>query len=197
MIKKAFIAGITVPLILISFLIGLQDVMVTEANMIPIPWIKINSPFSSVIYQNTTVALEVVVGNQHITNPVTNITYILDSGPVKEIGNITKSPEYHFLDYPVADFSANTQLENLTPGNHSLTVFAAKQFGPGRGFKVDFVVIAPTLTSPTHSTSSNPNPAITTVSLLAISIAAMIEVAILSLVYFKRRNGKKPSYSYD
>jgi hypothetical protein len=88
-------------------------------------------------------------------------------------------------------------LENLTPGNHSLVVFAAKEFGPGRGFEVDFAVIAPSLTSPTHSTSSNPNPAITTVSLLAISIAAMIAVALLSLVYFKRRNRKKPSDSYD
>jgi hypothetical protein len=191
LVKKSFIAGILVSLILISSITGLQVVLVTDANMIPIPWIKINSPLSSVIYQNTTVVLEVVVGNQDITNPVTNITYILDSGPIKEIGNITKSPEYHFLDYPVADFSANTLLENLTPGNHSLTVFAAKQFGPGRGFEVDFAVIAPSLTSPTHRTSSNSNPAITTVSLLAISVAAMIAVALLSLVYLKRRNKNK------
>ena len=197
MIKKSYIAGIIVSLMLISLLTVLQAVMVTDANMIPIPWLKINSPLSSVIYPNSTVVLDVSVGNQLVSNPVTNITYILDSGPVKEIGNITKSPEYHFLNYPVADFSANALLENLAPGNHSLIVFAAKEFGPGRGFEVDFAVIAPSLISPTHSTSSNPNPAITAVSLLAISIVAMIAVALLSLVYFKRRNRKKPSDSHS
>jgi hypothetical protein len=59
MIKKSFIAGIIVSLILISLLTGLQAVMVAEANMIPIPTAEIYSPLPSTTYHNTTVMLDV------------------------------------------------------------------------------------------------------------------------------------------
>jgi hypothetical protein len=148
MIKKSFIAVVTILLLVTSILAAMQ-VEFAEANMVPISWIKINSPVSSTTYQNTTVPLEVYQGNNAIAHPLIQMTYSLDSGPTIEITNVTRSANYSFFDYKVADYTGRTALENLEPGNHSLVVYTVCEHTGGRTAKVEFAVANPPTSTPT------------------------------------------------
>ena len=147
LIKKS-IALFTILLLAISILSAVQGKF-AEANMIPISWIKINLRVSSTTYQNTTVSLEVYQGNNAIAHPLIQMTYSLDSGPTIEITNVTRSADYSFFDYKVADYTGRTALENLEPGNHSLVVYTVCEHTGGRTAKVEFAVANPPTSTPT------------------------------------------------
>jgi|WetSurMetagenome_2_1015567.scaffolds.fasta_scaffold35823_3 hypothetical protein len=207
MIKKSFIAGIIVSLILISLLTGLHVVMVADANMIPIPTAEIYSPLPSTIYHNTTVMLDVCLKNRVVSNPVTKITYSLDSGYTVEFANVTRSPEYQSFNYKAVDYRAITALENLKPGNHSLVVYVLSEYrSSGNPQEIDFTVantessISP-IPTPNHTSNLTPTTPYLppndrnaphldpTFYLLPIGIILAIIVAVI--VIYRRR--KKPS----
>lgn len=134
--KAVLVAAILVIIFLIQPLTQVEEV---NANPVPVSWLKINSPVSSMAYDSTSVLLEAVQGNQDVTNPVINMTYSLDHAPYKEV-NLTKSEEYHYIDYKVADFTGNVVLDNLTDGNHTITVYSYCKYDGGKSNTVEFFV---------------------------------------------------------
>jgi hypothetical protein len=146
-----------------------------------------------------------------VSNPVTKITYSLDSGYTVEFANVTRSSEYQSFNYKAVDYRAITALENLKPGNHSVVVYVLSEYrSGGNPPEIDFAVANPDSSispSPTPTQTSNPTPTTAylppndrnaphlepTFYLLPVSvIVAIIVIAII--IYRRGRLSSKRSF---
>jgi hypothetical protein len=128
------------------------------------------------------------------------ITYNLDGNTTGYNGyipntNITKTTA-HYLGGTYWVFSGNKLLTSIPNGVHNLTVYAQISKTQIASNPVRFSVNAPTPTpSPTiePAISASPIPSKNVFAsnrLAIISLAAIVAVALVSLVYFRRRKGK-------
>lgn len=159
--------------LLFSVVAGIAPVKVVRANPIgniPVPHIGISyPPYPPNRYENSTVNLQIYV-NMFIDSPQLNsISYSLDGGPVVHIENFKVSivtdfgPEKRFSK--VKFYEANTTLEDLSEGNHTIVAYAG-DMSTSRSFTVDshYVVTEIKVLSPTNQTYSSTVPLVFTVN---------------------------------
>jgi hypothetical protein len=153
---------------------GIEPVKIARANPIgniPVPYIGISlpPPQSIMKYVNSTVELEIYV-NMFIDSPeLKRISYSLDGGPVIHIENFKVSivtdfgPEKRFSK--VKFYEANTTLEDLSEGNHTIVVYAG-DMSTSRSFTVNshYVLTEINVLSPTNQTYSDTVPLVFTVN---------------------------------
>jgi hypothetical protein len=173
MIKKSFIATISILLLVVSILAEMQFEVV-DANPFSEPSISIESPkyCKAEIYRTTSIPIEVRV---YMTNTeFVDIFYSLDGG-----ANTTLS----IIRYETSSgYFGKGTLDNLTNGYHTLKAYSTDTQGNIISDSTTFL-----------SDSSMLNQTIFTAIVIAVVV---LSIALGSLVYLKKHR-KKPSEGYD
>lgn len=168
LIRKSFIALVTVLLLVISVLAEMQVAEVVEANPFSEPTISIESPkyYKAEIYQTTSIPIEVRV-YPHMTNTeFVDIFYSLDGG-----ANTTLS----IIRYETSSgYFGKGTLDNLTNGYHTLKAYSTDTQGN---------IISDSTTFLSDSSMLNQ----TTLTAIVIGVITL-SVALGSLVYFKKNH---------
>jgi hypothetical protein len=194
MIKKSFIATITILIILISLLVGLQAIEVAKAN--PAPYdssgtsnleVSIISPQNKT-YDTNNIEL---IANFGAFPGVWYISYSLDGGSYIEIA------PGHPLSHTLTE---TLSLSKLPKGSHSIEVKATAMGGPGGQVTacahVYFTVtktLEPQLPSPSPTPTSSPTANLTPTPtipefpswIIPLPFAVIVIIAGL-LVYFRK-----------
>jgi len=138
--KKTGLA-LTLTLVLLALSIsGRQTVEVAQAQFFGQPIIWTNSPSSTMVYTNTTIPLT-VYAIVHIDAP--DIEYFLynvdenQNATLTNLNNTRSGIHPHEEGY---EFYASSVLENLTEGNHTLTVYSQDAVGEWMSYSVEFMV---------------------------------------------------------
>jgi len=143
--KSALIAVLT----LIMTIASLHVVGLAEANYFPPPSIEIPSPISIRIYNESSVLLHVIVNAlPSESSRITHISYCLDGKANVTLTNLTrKDGEAYWTSTPGVivtgnAFGVKATLDNLSEGNHTLTVYShaadGKEMSKSRDFTVDY-----------------------------------------------------------
>ena len=165
---KRALAPSVVFVLLLSVVAGIDLVNLGRADPIlsvPLPHIGISYPPTQSIrkYVNSTVELEIYV-NLFIDSPqLKRISYSLDGGPVVDIEPFTINSVTYFGIYK--SYKANTTLENLSEGNHTIVAYAGGM-STSRTFTVNshYWITVINVLSPTNQTYSGPVPLVFTVN---------------------------------
>jgi hypothetical protein len=148
--KSALIAVLT----LIMTIASLHVVGLAEANYFPPPSIEIPSPISIRIYNESSVLLHVIVNAlPSESSRITHISYCLDGKANVTLTNLTrKDGEAYWTSTPGVivtgnAFGVKATLDNLSEGNHTLTVYShaadGKEMSKSRDFTVDYDYVPP------------------------------------------------------
>jgi hypothetical protein len=138
MVKKAVMAIIVITVFLFSLVDGLHVVEVAKANFFPGPALGIESPSPRVVYTNNSIPLRIVA---HVANPtpeIISITSSLDENSNLTLTNLNKTlrtPDH--IDG--SEFYAETVLENLVEGNHTLKAYSKDSSGGEMSASVEFI----------------------------------------------------------
>jgi hypothetical protein len=132
----------TITLILvISVLLmaGMQTGEVANANFFPGDTLYFSSP-SNKVYATTSIPLTITVLRKDPTPEVVSITYRLDENPnvTDTLTDLNKSLGSGLLDH--SEFWAETVLNNLPEGNHTLKAYSTDAIGEHMYASVDFVI---------------------------------------------------------
>jgi hypothetical protein len=180
----------------------LSSMSIVTANFIPTrPEIQINYPTPSynMDYQTNPVLLSFEVrippdAPSHFPE-VNNISYSLDGQSAIVVNEVEKSENVHWFSGICIMYSASVMLDNLAVGDHTVTVFCQDSIGRDLSKTVDFTVATPSDSNTlTQSTSASYGKVIGYPSdriIAAIEIGIfLLAVALVSLVYFKKRKEK-------
>jgi hypothetical protein len=122
-----------------SLVVGVQIIHVANANFFPGDAFFISSPTSTKVYTNTSIPLNIVASVANPTPEVVSITYSLDNNPNVTITNLNKT-----LRLPGhidgSQFSAESVLENLVEGNHTLKAYSLDASGVQMSASVEFII---------------------------------------------------------
>ncbi|MFB3889269.1 MAG: hypothetical protein ACE14S_07235 [Candidatus Bathyarchaeia archaeon] len=133
--KAAF--GSVAALLLIALVLTVQIVEVAEANFFPGPALVVNSPISGTVYTNTSIPLNVIAMVANPTPEIVSIMYCLDGDSNVTLTNLKKT-----LRLPGhidgSEFCAESVLENLTEGNHTLNIYSRDASGGAMSTSVKF-----------------------------------------------------------
>jgi hypothetical protein len=170
--KKQVLTTIIISALLFSGVAGLEIVRIARANPIgnvPVPYIGISyPPYLPNRYENTTVNLQIYANMFIDSPPLNSISYRLDGGPRVHIDNFTvkNTKNYFGIDkFDYKSYKANTTLENLSEGNHTIIAYAG-DMSTSRTFTVNshFAVTEINVLSPTNQTYANTVPLVFTVN---------------------------------
>jgi hypothetical protein len=166
MIKKSFIATISILLLVVSILAEMQFEVV-DANPFSEPSISIESPkyYKAEIYQTTSIPIEVRV-YPHMTNTeFVDVFYSLDGG-----ANTTLS----IIRYETSSgYFGKGTLDNLTNGYHSLKAYSTDTQGKVISANTTFLV---------NTKVGNDN----LIATLAIAFSAITISVVIAVVIHKR-----------
>jgi len=107
----------------------LQTVDFASANYSPPPSIEIYQPYSGAVYSSTSLTLNVRV-NVLPHEWVSSISYSIDDGKQVKLANITREENLWYWTETKGvlahgqGFSATATIDNLSEGNHKLTVYS-------------------------------------------------------------------------
>jgi hypothetical protein len=138
----------------VSTVASLQVSDLASANYFPPPSIEIGSPNSFRVYNDSFVRLYVRVNAlPDESNRILYIKYCLDGGANVTVTNLTRTNgEGYWTSTPGVIASGNafgveTSLDNLSEGNHTLTVYShaadGKEMSKSRDFTVDYDYVPP------------------------------------------------------
>ena len=170
---------------------------VGNANFLPPDYLSINSPISKKVYATTSIPLK-IIAYREVSNPeIVSITYRLDENPNVTLTDLQKSLGKRLLAQ--SRFWAETVLNNLSEGNHTLKAYSTDALGEHMDTFVDFVIdTSYTSPAPIASPSPSPDPTPTppegsSYSIPAFVIGPVIVIAagIGALLYFKKRKHEK------
>ena len=122
-----------------SLVAGAKIFQVANANFFPGDVFYISSPTSTTVYTNTSIPLTIVASVANPTPEVVSITYNLDNDPNVTITNLNKTlrPPGHIDG---SQFYAESVLENLVEGNHTLKAYSLDASGEQMSASVEFTV---------------------------------------------------------
>ena len=204
--------------LVISVVAPLQVVNLVSANYYPPPSIEIFSPIPAPdVHSTASVPLQVRVNVLTDEADITFIRYSLDEGANITLTNLTREDGLYYWTTTKGvfahgnAFSAESSLDNLAEGNHTLTVYSHaeddKEMSRTREFTVDYDYVPPQvppftlpngtsiqpLTPPTQT--ETPMPTTNTGSLqplensLPYIIIACVSVSLLAgILYFKKKS---------
>lgn len=136
--------------LLVSALVGVQAVTVAKANpwSIPVPSFQVLSPLplTSTTYHNESVPLSVMItvlksssSFLKISLPISCIRYSVDENPNVTIADLARR-EHMFFSGEGFIITADSVLQNLSEGNHSLRVYLCDAAGNAISASVKFAV---------------------------------------------------------
>lgn len=211
---------VLIAILMIMFLMTslMQIIDLADANYYPPPSIEIPSPVSAPrIYKETSIPLQVTVNIFADEPDIVAISYSLDGEANITLTDLTRTDgvSYWTTEKGVfiqgTAFRAESFLENLVEGKHTVTVYShdteGKEMSESREFTVDYDYLPPQSTSsastnhtatpaPTNSQTETATPTINTGSmqpsetsnpLLLIVIVAVVASAIATALYFSRK----------
>jgi|WetSurMetagenome_2_1015567.scaffolds.fasta_scaffold586161_2 hypothetical protein len=180
----------------------LSSMSIVNANFIPTrPEIQINYPTPSYTldYQTNPVLLSFEVkmppnAPSHFPE-VNNISYSLDGQSAIVVNEVEKSENVHWFSGICTMYSASVMLDNLAVGDHTVTVFCQDSVGRDLSKTVDFTVttllVSNTLNQNTPASYGKVFGYSSDRIIAAIEIGIfLLAVALVSLVYFKKRKEK-------
>ncbi len=216
--KRRNLALIAILTLAFSAIASFKVADLVTANYLPPPSIEISSPISIRIYNDSSVRLYVRVNALPDESArILYIKYCLDGGANVTLTNLTRTDgEGYWTSTPgvIASgnaFSVETSLDNLSEGNHTLTVYShaadGKEMSLTREFTVDYDYLPPqnpfglptnfpngtAALPPTADQTETPIPTTNTASLLPLEnplpyiIIACISVALLAAYYSFRK----------
>jgi hypothetical protein len=134
-----------------SLVLSLQAVDFASANYFPPPSIEIYQPYSGVVCSNSSVLLQVRV-NVLPHEWVTSISYSIDGGKQVRLSNLTREENLWYWTETKGvlangqGFSAAVTIDDLSEGNHTLTVYSranGEEMSQAITFTVDFDYVPP------------------------------------------------------
>ncbi len=173
---------------------GMQTGEVANANFLPPDYLAIHSPNSKEVYATTSIPLK-IIAYREVSNPeIVSIAYRLDKNPNVTLTDLHKSLGKRLLAQ--SQFWAETVLNNLSEGNHTLKAYSTDAHGEHMDTFVDFVIdtsyTSPDpIASPSPSTEPTPTPpegsSHSIPAIVVIGPVIPIAVGLGLLVYFKKR----------
>jgi hypothetical protein len=163
------------------------------ANFVPSdPEILLTSPAPSYIktYSGMSVALTFDLKEPQYTHhaEVNHIYYRLDGLPATEVNNIQKQDYQQWYSGYCTNYHADAALDNLAPGNHSITVYCQDSLGRNLSTTRTFTMSATSFNEATSSTVNNK----ATISIAIASVLMIAATASISFVYYKNKKRIKP-----
>jgi len=195
--KRTVLAITLILVICAPMIVGMLTVEVVNANFLPDDTLLISSPTSKEVYTSTSIPLRITVLREDPTPEIVSITYRLDKNRnvTDTLTDLDKSLGFGLLDY--SQFWAETVLNNLAEGNHTLKVYSTDADGEHMYASVDFVIDTSYTSpdpkdSPSPSTEPTPTPPEgSPYSIPAFVVGSVVAIAVglglLVLVYFKKR----------
>ncbi|MGD6807045.1 MAG: hypothetical protein ACQCN4_08815 [Candidatus Bathyarchaeia archaeon] len=219
--KLRNLALVAILTLVISTIASLEGANLVSANYFPPPSIEISSPISVRIYNDSTVRLYVRVNALPDESArILHIKYCLDGGANVTLTNLTRTDgEGYWTSTPgvIASgnaFSVETFLDNLSEGNHLLTVYShaadGKEMSRTIEFTVDYDYVPPqnpfglpsnfpngtAALPPTADQTGTPIPTTNTASMqplenpLPYIIIACVAVSLFAGVFYFRKKSR-------
>jgi hypothetical protein len=138
--KKTALAITLILAISVTLIAGKLTVEVANANFFPGDALSISSPISNKVYATTSIPLKIIALREDPTPEIVSITYRLDENPnvTDTLTDLNKSLGSGLLDH--SEFWAETVLNNLPEGNHTLKAYSTDAIGEHMYASVDFVI---------------------------------------------------------
>jgi hypothetical protein len=133
--KKAVLALILISTLLVSFSVRMQAVEVTKANFFIGPGIWIDSPTHHWVYTNTSVLLKVGATVHSDAPEIGCFLYCVDENSNLTLTNLNKTNTVDGYE-----FHAESVLENLAEGNHTLKVYSQDALGAEMSTSIEFTI---------------------------------------------------------
>jgi hypothetical protein len=179
--------------ICLVFIFAIFSIPMTAANFVPSdPEILLTSPAPWYIktYSGMSVALTFDLKEPQYAHhaEVNHIYYSLDGLPAIEVNDIQKHDYQEWYSGYCTNYHADAALDNLAPGNHSITVYCQDSLGRNLSTTRTFTMSA-------SSTNEVPSSTVTNKGIILIAIASVLVIAAtasISIVYYK---GKKENDS--
>jgi hypothetical protein len=156
------------------FLICLIGVVLQTSDALAQPPIEAYAPQLSIInppstpnrYENNSVILEVNVRLLEGSPKPSNFSYTLDGNQLNDLSNYTTNKTSYWTPYNFTSYIAKVALENLSEGNHTVTVYA-DGLTQSTTFRVNsyYHPTVVKILSPTNHTYSNSVPLTFTVNM--------------------------------
>ena len=167
----------------------LSVIPMSKGNFIPVhSEIDIYSPMPPFvsIYQNTSsvllnFAVKVPADAPNHYPEIKNIYYCVDGNSAIEITNVKKYEKVPWFSGICMKYNASLLIDNLEDGNHTVLVYCQDDMGNRLSATRDFAVA----NSPISESSTPSYDSI--IPLVIGSLAVIVTVASVSLVYFKKR----------
>jgi hypothetical protein len=159
------------------------------ANFTPsAPEVYLTSPAPSYVktYSGKSVMLtfDVKVPPYAHENPeVNHIFYCLDGLPAIEVNNIQKNDYQQWFSGYCTNYHADAALDNLAPGNHSITVYCQDSLGRNLSTTRNFTMSTSSINEATSRTVNNG----ATILISIASVLVIAATAYISFVYYKRK----------
>jgi hypothetical protein len=138
--KRTAFAIMLILTICASIVAGTLTDKVANANFFPGDALSISSPISEKVYATTSIPLKIVALREDPTPEIVSITYRLDENPnaTDTLTDLDKSLGSGLLDH--SEFWAETVLQNLPEGNHTLKAYSTDAYGEHMYASVQFVI---------------------------------------------------------
>ncbi len=138
--KKTALAITLILAISVLLIAGTLIAEVANANFLPNDTLTITSPISKKVYATTSIQLTITALKKEPTPEIVSITYRLDENPnvTDTLTDLHKSLGSSLLDH--SQFWAETLLNNLPEGNHTLKAYSTDAYGEHMYASVDFVI---------------------------------------------------------
>jgi hypothetical protein len=138
--KRTAFAIMLILTICASIVAGTLTDKVANANFFPGDALSISSPISEKVYATTSIPLKIVALREDPTPEIVSITYRLDENPnaTDTLTDLDKSLGSGLLDH--SEFWAETVLQNLPEGNHTLKAYSTDARGEHMYASVEFVI---------------------------------------------------------
>jgi hypothetical protein len=138
--KRTALALTLILAISVLLIAGTLTVEVANANFFPGDTLYFSSPNSNKVYATTSIPLKITALREDPTPEIVSITYRLDENPnvTDTLTDLDKSLGSGLLDH--SEFWAETVLNNLPEGNHTLKAYSTDAIGEHMYASVDFVI---------------------------------------------------------
>jgi len=219
--RKTITAAIITTGLLLS-LGGMQAIELTEAmsfsyyDVSSMPFIVITSPTNQTVCKNSTIPLNIYLGTENLEYNYSSQRIVYET--IQWLNYSLDGASYQFLSWtlpqqantipPITTY-ANTTLNNLSNGVHSLDVFGETTFGTNMSSDIIFWVYAnnetipnplplptpspsqsPTpspIPSPSPTLTPTPSPTITEIPLTAIAITFLTITILVGAILMARK----------
>lgn len=178
----------TIQSMCLIFIFVIFSVPMAAANFVPsAPEIYLTSPAPWYIktHLGMSVALTFDLKEPQYAHhaEVNHIYYSLDGLPSIEVNNIQKNDYQQWFSGYCTNYHADAALDNLAPGNHSITVYCQDSLGRNLSTTRNFTMSTSSINEATSRTVNNG----ATILIAIASMLAIAATAYISFVYYKRK----------